>query len=65
MVSYDGWDIVGLVVYLSVLAGCGVFWLIVWIDRKNPLHRTRRVINGRKAMASDWKRPGYLPSNWL
>ena len=51
-----------------------LFWLLAgfavayafgrFIDASNPMNRTRRLINGRKAMASDYKKPAYLPDNW-
>jgi hypothetical protein len=51
-----------------------LFWLIAglgaayafgkFVDAGNPMRHTRRVINGRKAMATDWHKPKYLPENW-
>lgn len=35
-----------------------------WVDAGNPMKRTRKLINGRKQMATDWKRPDYLPDDW-
>jgi hypothetical protein len=64
MITYDEWDIVGLLFFLAILAGCGLFGLIVWCDRKNPFTHTRRNVDGRKAMATDWQRPTYLPKDW-
>ena len=61
---YDDWDVVALVFFLLILGGSVLFWMIVLIDRKNPLNRTRRVIDGRRAMASDWRKPQYLPEDW-
>ena len=60
----DAWDFVGLVFFLAILAGCGVFWLILWCDRHNPFVNTRRNQAGRQQMASDWRRPQYLPEDW-
>ena len=56
--TYDDWDIVGLVFCLSILAGFGVFWLVMWADKNNPLTRAdrrqiRTVQRGKRAMASD------------
>jgi hypothetical protein len=35
-----------------------------FVDAGNPMNRTRKVINGRKAMATDWRKPQYLPKDW-
>jgi hypothetical protein len=36
--------------------------IIRWCD--NPMNRTRRNINGRKQMATDWRKPSNLPDDW-
>ena len=51
-----------------------LFWLVggllaaylfgKWVDAANPMNRTRRIINGRKAMATSWEKPHYLPEKW-
>jgi hypothetical protein len=61
---YDDWDIVGLVFCLFMLGGCVLFWLILWLDRNSPFVNTRRNMDGRKSMATDWRKPQYLPEDW-
>ena len=36
--------------------------IIRWCD--NPMNRTRRNMNGRKSMASEWRKPTHLPEDW-
>ena len=59
---------VAVVFFGSIVACCVVCWLVIewaqWIDKRNPMNRARRNINGRKRMATDWKRPDYLPGDW-
>ena len=48
-----------------LLAGFVVaYWFGKFIDGRNPMNRTRRLMNGRKSMATDWRKPGCLPENW-
>ena len=48
-----------------LLAGFVVaYWLGKVIDAANPMRRTRRNIAGRKAMATDWRKPSHLPDDW-
>ena len=60
----DDWDVVALVFFILILAVGVLTWMLYWIDAHNPMNHTRRVINGRKQMASDYKKPSYLPSEW-
>ena len=51
-----------------------LFWLLAvfaaiyafgkFVDAGNPMRRTRRNIAGRKAMATDWRKPSHLPDDW-
>jgi len=48
-----------------LLAGFVVaYWFGKFIDGRNPMNRTRRLMNGRKRMASDWRKPDHLPEDW-
>ena len=48
-----------------LLAGFVVaYWFGKFIDGRNPMNRTRRIINGRKQMATDWRKPSNLPDDW-
>lgn len=60
----DDWDVVALVFFILMLAVAVLTWLLHWIDSHNPMNRTRRMIDGRKQMATDWRRPQYLPEDW-
>lgn len=35
-----------------------------WVDSNNPLKNARSNTAGRRRMATDWERPGYLPKDW-
>jgi hypothetical protein len=61
---YDSWDVVALVFFVLMLAIAVLAWLLRWIDAHNPMNHTRRCIDGRKQMATDWRRPQYLPEDW-
>jgi hypothetical protein len=61
----DDWILVGFVFFGSILGGlAGLYAVIRSIDRHNPLNRARRNINGRKAMATDWRKPDNFPEDW-
>ena len=48
-----------------LLAGFVVaYWFGKFIDGRNPMNRTRRLMNGRKSMASEWRKPTHLPEDW-
>ena len=55
-----------LFVLAWLVIGLAVAWvfggIVRWCD--NPMNRTRRVINGRKQMATDWRKPSNLPDDW-
>ena len=59
-ISFDPWDIVGLVFFGSIIAGIALYALIRRVNRTNPFHN----IHARRRMASEWKRPSYLPDSW-
>lgn len=61
---FDEWDVVALVFFVLLLAVAVLTWLLHWIDAHNPMNHTRRNVNGRKQMATDWRRPRYLPEDW-
>ncbi len=60
----DAYDVAAVVFFVSILGAFALFGLVLWIDSHNPMNRTRRMIDGRKAMATSWKRPDYLPGDW-
>ena len=64
----DDFAVVGAVFFGAVLVCWLVVWFVgvlaAWVDRKNPLHDTRRNMNGRKSMASEWRKPTHLPEDW-
>lgn len=60
----DEWEVVALVFFVLMLACAVLAWLLHWIDAHNPMNHTRRCIDGRKAMASDYEKPAYLPESW-
>jgi hypothetical protein len=54
-----------LFVLVWIIGGLIVAYLFGrFVDAGNPMNRTRKVINGRKQMASDWRKPQYLPKDW-
>ena len=57
----DDWDTVGLAFMVGIVvfgfAAIAIISFIERTDRNNPF----RNIKGRAKMASDWKKPGYLP----
>ena len=60
----DDLTVVGLVFFILILAVAVFTWVLHWIDSHNPMNHTRSVVKGRKAMASDWRKPQYLPEDW-
>ena len=64
MSTFDDWDLVAPVFFVSILAGLALYALVRSVDRRNPFHHTRRNSDGRRRMATDWQRPRYLPESW-
>lgn len=62
--AMDDATVVGWAFFGSILVAIALYALIRRVNRTNPMNHTRRVVNGRKAMATDWRRPAYLPEAW-
>ena len=60
----DDITVIGLVFFILVLAVAVFTWVLHWIDAHNPMTHTRRCIDGRKQMATSWRKPQYLPEDW-
>jgi hypothetical protein len=60
----DAWEFVAMIFFGSILGSIAVYAVVCWVDRHNPFRETHRNINGRKRMATDWRKPQYLPKDW-
>jgi uncharacterized protein YxeA len=61
---FDDLDILGLLGFAFILIFAVLYWVIIWTDRNSPFVNTRRNVAGRRRMATDWEKPGYLPEKW-
>ena len=64
MNGLDDWDVVGLVFVILLLAFFALYALLRWLETNEPSDVNRRNIAGRRRMATDYKKPAYLPDDW-